>query len=68
MTLDNADDAQMSMKGLNLWARLKSKDLRPLPGSWQHVPSQSGTRGKGTLELSASTSNFLLAMFAHRQL
>lgn len=67
-TLDNSDDAQMSMKGLNLWARLKSKDLRPLPGSWLHVPFQSGTRRKGTLALSASTPNFLLAMFAHHQL
>lgn len=67
-TLDNSDDAQMSMKGLNLWARLKSKDLRPLPGSWLHVPSQSGTHRKGTLALSASTPNFLLAMFAHHQL
>lgn len=68
MALDNPDDAQMSVEWLNLWARLKSKDLRPLPGLWQPVPSESGTHGKGTLEFSASTSNFLLAMFAHRQL
>lgn len=42
-TLNNSDDAQMSTKGLQFWARIESEDLRPLPGSWQHVPSQSGT-------------------------
>lgn len=41
MTLNNSDDAQMSMKGLCLWAGIESKDLRPLPNSWQHVSSQT---------------------------
>lgn len=40
MTLNNSDDAQMSTKGLHLWVRIKSKDLRPLPGSWQRISSR----------------------------
>lgn len=60
MTLNNSDDAQMSMKGLRLWAGIESKDLRPLPDSWSmSLLRQSGTRGKGTSEFSAKTSNFL---------
>lgn len=44
MTFNESDDAQMSTEGLQLWARIESKDLRPLPGSWQCIPSrQSGT-------------------------
>lgn len=68
-TLNNSDDAQMSMRGClsGQEGRVRTSGHCLAPGSVS-LPRQSGTRGKGTRELSAGTSDSLSAMFAHHQL